>query len=68
MSKAVYELIVGLVTVVEGAIATLCVYFSTTGKLDAKTASAITDSSVIVGGAVIGVCANFINKDLTKKK
>ena len=67
MTMNVYDLIAGIVSVVEGLIGTLCTYFAATGKIDAKTAIAITDSAIIIGGAVLGVCARFIPEGEQKK-
>ena len=68
MTKNFYDLLVGIVTAVEGLIGSFCIYFGVTGKIDGKTAAAIADSAVVVGGAVLGVCARFIKEDVTKKK
>lgn len=67
MSKNFYDLLVGIVTAVEGVVGAVCVYFASTGKLDAKTAGAVSESAIIVGGAVLGVCARFIKDKETKK-
>lgn len=67
MTKNFYDLLVGIITAIEGVIGSFCVYFGATGKIDAKTALAISDSAVIVGGAVLGVCARFI-PDAEQKK
>ena len=60
MTKNFYDLLVGIVTAIEGVTGSICVYLGVTGKIDGKTAGAITDSALIIGGAVLGVCARFI--------
>ena len=67
MTKNVFDLIAGIVAVVEGLVGTLCTYFASTGKLDVKTAIAISDSAIVIGGAVLGVCARFVPEGEQKK-
>ena len=67
MSKNIYDLIVAIVTGLEVIGEGICTFLGVTGKLDAKTATAIGGSITIVGGAVLGVCARFNNKTKSKK-
>ena len=67
MTKNVFDLIAGIVAVVEGLVGTLCTYFASIGKLDVKTAIAISDSAIVIGGAVLGVCARFVPDGEQKK-
>ena len=68
MTKNLFDLIVGIVTAVEGVVSAFCVYFAATGKIDAKIANAIADSVIGVGGLALGICSRFIKEDVTKKK
>lgn len=67
MSKNIYDLIVAIVTGLEVIGEGICTFLGVTGKLDAKTATAIGGSITIVGGAVLGVCARFIDETKSKK-
>lgn len=68
MTKNFYDLLVGIVSAVEGVIGSFCVYFGVTGKIDGKTAVAIADSAVVIGGAVLGVCVRFVKDGTIEKK
>lgn len=65
MTKNFYDLLVVIVTAIEGLVSGFCVYFASTGKIDTKIANAIADSVIGVGGLSLGICARFI--DDTKK-
>jgi len=67
MSKNVFDLVTAIVTGLEVIADGVCVFLGSTGKIDAKTATAIGGSVTIVGGAVLGVCARFITDNVTKK-
>lgn len=67
MSKNVYDLIVVIVTAVEGLTSGICVYLTSIGKLDVKVANAIADSVIGIGGLGLGIASRFIKEDLTKK-
>ena len=66
MTKNFFDLLVGIVTAVEGLVSAFCVYFAATGKIDTRTANAIADSVIGVGGLALGICSRFI-KDEEKK-
>lgn len=68
MTKNFYDLLVGIVTAIEGICGSVCVYLGVTGKIDGKTAGAISDSALIIGGAVLGVCARFITDTKIENK
>lgn len=68
MTKNFFDLLVGIVTAIEGVVSAFCVYFASTGKIDAKIANAIADSVIGVGGLALGICSRFIKEDLAKKK
>ena len=68
MTKNFYDLLVVIVTAIEGLVSGFCVYFASTGKIDIKIANAIADSVIGVGGLVLGICSRFIKNDVTKKK
>ena len=68
MTKNFFDLLVGIVTAVEGLVTAFCVYFAATGKIDSKIANAIADSVIGVGGLALGICSRFIKEDVTKKK
>ena len=68
MTKNFFDLLVGIVTAVEGIVSAFCVYFASTGKIDVKIANAIADSVIGVGGLALGICSRFIKEDVTKKK
>ena len=68
MTKNFFDLLVGIVTAVEGLVTAFCVYFAATGKIDSQIANAIADSVIGVGGLALGICSRFIKEDVTKKK
>ena len=68
MTKNFFDLLVGIVTAVEGLVTAFCVYFAATGKIDSKIANAIADSVIGVGGLALGICSRFIKEDVAKKK
>lgn len=67
MTKNVFDLITAIVTGLEIIADGIFVYLGSTGKLDAKTATAWAGSVTIIGGAVLGVCARFIPEAEQKK-
>lgn len=68
MTKNFFDLLVAIVTAVEGVVSGFCVYLAATGKIDTKIANAIADSVIGVGGLALGICSRFIKEDVTKKK
>lgn len=68
MTKNFFDLLVAIVTAVEGVVSGVCVYIAATGKIETKIANAIADSVIGVGGLALGICSRFIKEDLTKKK
>lgn len=65
MSKNFYDLLVGIITGIEVIADAVFVFLGVTGKIDQKVATAWAGSVTIIGGAILGVCARFI--DDTKK-
>lgn len=68
MKRTFFDLLVVIVTAVEGVVSGVCVYLAATGKIDTKIANAIADSVIGVGGLTLGICSRFIKEDVTKKK
>ena len=68
MSKNIYDLIVGIVTGIEVIADAVFVFLGATGKMDLKFATAWAGSVTIIGGAVLGVCARFIEDTKKAKK
>lgn len=68
MSKNIYDLIVGIVTGIEVIADAVFVFLGATGKMDLKLSTAWAGSVTIIGGAVLGVCARFIDDTKKAKK
>lgn len=68
MTKNFFDLLVGIVTAVEGLVSAFCVFFAATGKIDTKVANAIADSVIGAGGLALGICSRFITDEVSKKK
>jgi hypothetical protein len=60
MTKNFYDLLVGISVAINGLANTIGVYLLSTGKIDAKTAGLIADTTVAVTGIALGICARFI--------
>lgn len=67
MSKNFYDLLVGIVTGIEVLAEAIFVFLGATGKMDLKVSTAWAGSVTIIGGAVLGVCARFIDDTKAKK-
>ena len=68
MSENIYDLIVGIVTGVEVIADAVFVFLGATGKMDLKISTAWAGSVTIIGGAILGVCARFIDDTKKAKK
>ena len=66
MTKNVFDLITAIITGLEVIADGVFVFLGATGKLDAKTATAIGGSVTIGGNAVLGICARFIKEEEKK--
>ena len=63
MTKNIFDLVTAIVTGLEVVADGLFAYLGVTGKMDAKTATAIAGSITIGGNAVLGICARFIKDE-----
>ena len=63
MTKNIFDLITAIVTGLEVVADGIFAYLGVTGKMDAKTATAIAGSITIGGNAVLGICARFIKEE-----
>jgi hypothetical protein len=63
MTKNVFDLVTAVVTGLEVIADGIFAYLGVTGRMDAKTATAVAGSITIGGNAVLGTCARFIKDE-----